>query len=81
MQSNQIELPGTGRKPGPKGPRGKDVINVAGVTLYSSYKIADMLDTTRQSVAKFIKSGDLKGQKIGGKWYVSSGNLQAFLED
>ena len=76
----QMELSGTEVKPGPKGPRGKDVIRIAGITLYSAEKIAKRLGTTRQMIRKYIVDGDLKGQKIGGKWYVSIRNLNCFLE-
>lgn len=67
-------------KPGPKGPRGKDVIRIAGVVLYSADKIAKQLGTTRQMIRKYIVDGDLRGQKIGGKWYISIRNFNHFLE-
>jgi excisionase family DNA binding protein len=76
----QMELSGTEVKPGPKGPRGKDVIRIAGITLYSAEKIAERLGTTRQMIRKYIVDGDLKGQKIGGKWYISIRNFNHFLE-
>lgn len=75
MKSNQLDIPGTEVKRGPLGKRGKDVIKIAGLTLYSAEKIAEKLNTTRQSVCKQIKNGELKAQKIGGKWYISTNNL------
>ena len=80
INKRQMELSGTEIKPGPKGPRGKDVIRIAGVVLYSADRIAKQLGTTRQMIRKHIVEGDLRGQKIGGKWYISIRNFNHFLE-
>lgn len=79
-RDKQLELTGMEVKRGPKGSRGKEIIRIAGITLYSAGKIAQLLNTTRQMINKLIVEGELQGQKIGGKWYISHNNLNRFLE-
>jgi excisionase family DNA binding protein len=49
------------------------------IKLYSLKALAEILNVTERTLHNYIKSGKLKGQKIGGKWQISESNLQKFL--
>jgi excisionase family DNA binding protein len=49
------------------------------IKLYSLKELATLLSVTERTLHNYIKSGKMKGQKIGGKWQISETNLQKFL--
>jgi excisionase family DNA binding protein len=49
------------------------------INLYSLKDLAAQLKVTERTLHNYIKSGKLKGQKIGGKWQISETNLHKFL--
>ena len=49
------------------------------IKLYSLKDLAKLLNVTERTLHNYIKSGKMKGQKIGGKWQISETNLQRFL--
>jgi excisionase family DNA binding protein len=46
---------------------------------YSLEEIAAALDVTTRTVLTYLKEGELKGRKIGGKWRITVDNLKRFL--
>ena len=50
------------------------------IKLYSLKELATLLSVTERTLHNYIKSGKMKGQKIGGKWQISETNLQKFLK-
>jgi excisionase family DNA binding protein len=52
---------------------------IAGHTFYSVAEIASVLQITTVSVRKYIKTGKMKGQRIGYSYYVSEKALADFL--
>jgi len=49
------------------------------IKLYSLKELATLLSVTERTLHNYIKSGKMKGQKIGGKWQISETNIQKFL--
>jgi excisionase family DNA binding protein len=49
------------------------------IKLYSLKELATLLSVTERTLHNYIKSGKMKGQKIGGKWQISESNLRKFV--
>ncbi len=56
------------------------MLSVEGLKLYNAKELAEMLDTQVVTIRSYINSRKLRAQKIAGKWYIASSNLQAFLK-
>ena len=54
-------------------------ITVGSLTLYTSEEIADVFRVTPVTLREYIKTGKIKGQKIGGKWYIPEESLKSFF--
>ena len=54
-------------------------VEIMGVTLYSIKELSGILDVTVVTLRKYFRSGKMKAQKIGGKWYVTEENVKKFL--
>ena len=48
------------------------------VVMYDLKETANILGVTPRTVMNYIYAGNLKAQKIGGKWKVSKENLEKF---
>lgn len=57
-------------------PQGKVI---AGVKVYNVQETAEILKVNPISVYRFLKSGRLRGQKIGYGWKISQGSIKAFV--
>ena len=53
--------------------------DIMSIKLYSLKEVAKLLDVTERTLHNYIKTGKLKGQKIGGKWKISDENLKKFI--
>jgi excisionase family DNA binding protein len=49
------------------------------IKLYTLQELVPVLDVTYRTLLDYVKTGRLKAVKIGGRWRISSENLQAFL--
>ena len=54
-------------------------VEIMGFTLYSIKELSEILDVTVVTLRKYFRSGKMKAQKIGGKWYVTEENVKKFL--
>lgn len=56
-------------------------IEIAGLTLYSTDEIVGMFKgkVKAATIRTYIRTGKMKGQKVGNSWYVSGGNLREFF--
>jgi excisionase family DNA binding protein len=54
-------------------------MNVNGRTLYDLKEVSSMLQVTERTLYTYLKDKKLRGQIIGRKWYVSSANLDDFI--
>ena len=53
---------------------------VLGINLYSVPEVCKLLgDVKSPAVYRYIKLQRLRGQKIGGEWYISEDSLRDFL--
>jgi len=57
----------------------KEPIKLGDTTFYSTEELSKILGITLPTLRKYIKSGKLKGKKIGGTWFVAESNLKKFL--
>lgn len=48
--------------------------------LYTVDEIAKMTALTTRTIRNYLRSGTLKGRKIGGQWRFTSADIQAMLE-
>lgn len=49
------------------------------ISLYTLTELETVLGVTHRTLQSYIKSGRLKGVKLGGKWRVTEENLRKFL--
>jgi excisionase family DNA binding protein len=48
---------------------------------YTLPEIADMLKVSRQTVYRWVKSGELPAFKLGHDWRIKDSDLQKFIEE
>jgi len=54
-------------------------IKLGSITLFDIMELAKKLDLNPATLRGYIKSGKLKGQKVGTKWYISEDSLREFF--
>ena len=54
-------------------------IKIGQITLYSVLELSKKLKVTPLTLRSYIKKGRMKGQKLGGTWYVSEDGLRDFF--
>lgn len=47
----------------------------------TAHDVAQMLGTTRQTIINYVKTGELKGQKLGNAFYVDKDYFEAIMPD
>ena len=52
---------------------------IMGNKVFTVEETAKLFNVTRRTIQSYIKDGKIKGQKIGGMWYFTEDNLQAFV--
>lgn len=55
------------------------MIKLATTTAYDTKEVAEMLHRSVASVRNYLRSGELKGQKVGNEWYVTDKTLTEFI--
>lgn len=56
------------------------MIKVDDLVVYDIKECAEMLNISVQTVRKYVRNGSLKGQKVGGKQYVTEDTIKDFLK-
>lgn len=56
------------------------MIKVDDLVVYDVKECAEMLNISEQTVRKYVRNGSLKGQKVGGKQYVTEDTIKDFLK-
>lgn len=56
------------------------MIKIEEVTVYDVEECAELLKVNPQTIRRYIKSGKLKGQKVGGRLYVTADTIKALLK-
>lgn len=56
------------------------IIQIGSMTLYSAEYLAEKLALTLHTVCAKLRSGEISGRKIGGKWFVSEQALKDYFE-
>ena len=59
---------------------GQSDLNWNDAKIRTSGQVARALQVTETRVLGWLKKGDLRGLETGRRWYVSPGQLEAFLE-
>ena len=54
-------------------------IKFGSLTLYTSKEVADVFKVSPVTLRDYIKAGKIKGQKIGGNWYIPEESLTSFF--
>jgi predicted site-specific integrase-resolvase len=52
---------------------------IDGIKLYEVEDLVKMLKLSRVSVQAYLRTGRMKGVKIGKRWHVTDENLKTFL--
>lgn len=52
---------------------------IEGIRLYEVEDLVRLLKLSRVSVLAYLRSGRIRGVKIGKRWHVTDGNLRSFL--
>ena len=55
-------------------------IRIRGQEYYITEELVDILPVGKQSITNYLRSGKLKGVKIGRVWYVSRIEVDRFLD-
>ena len=50
------------------------------IILYSIDDLVEMLQVTRRTIYNYIKSEQLKANKVGGRWIITEENFKNFIE-
>jgi predicted DNA-binding protein (UPF0251 family) len=48
--------------------------------VYSLEVVSALMGITTRTTLSYLKSGELKGRKVGGAWKITARNLQKFLD-
>ena len=48
--------------------------------VYTVLQVAEMLEVSRRTIYNYIKSGNLKANKVVSKWIVTEEQLKDFIE-
>lgn len=56
------------------------MIKVEELTVYDVEECSKMLNIHPNTVRRYVRSGKLKGQRVGGKWYVTADTLKEFIK-
>jgi len=54
-------------------------VKIGSLILYDIQELSKKFDLNLVTLRNYIKSGKLKGQKMGTKWYVSEKSLREFF--
>lgn len=54
-------------------------IQIGDIKLYSVLELSQVLKITTVTLRTYIRQGKLKGQKIGGMWYITEERLKEFF--
>lgn len=54
-------------------------IEIAGIKLYTTEELSKQLKISSITLRNYMRSGKLKGQKVGGRWYVAEQRLREFF--
>ena len=54
-------------------------IELDGLTLYTVEELSEKLSVSVNTIRDYIRSGKLKGRKMGIKWFISSDSLQEYF--
>ncbi len=49
--------------------------------LYKVEEVAEYLHVTLRTLRAWLKTGKLKGRKVGKQWLVKESNVEAFLDE
>lgn len=55
------------------------MIKIENTTAYTPAEVAKIIGRNADTVRRYIRSGDLKAQKIGRTWYVTEKTLLKFV--
>lgn len=55
------------------------MIKFDNLTLYTIEEAAEILPIHYQTIRRYIKSGRLKGRKVGAKWFIDDDSIKALL--
>ncbi len=51
------------------------------ISLYSVEELSHMLNVTTASIRNYLRHGQLKGQKIMGRWFIADNDVREFFRD
>ena len=54
-------------------------IQIGDIKLYSVLELSQVLKITTVTLRTYIRQGKIKGQKIGGMWYITEERLKEFF--
>jgi excisionase family DNA binding protein len=55
------------------------MIKLETTTAYDVKEAAEMLHRSKNTIRSYIKSGELKAQKVGNTWYITDKTLTEFI--
>lgn len=49
------------------------------IKIYTMKEVSELLKVTERTLYNYIKAGQFKAKKVGGKWMITEENLRKFL--
>ena len=62
-----------------KGRIGSKPIKIGGLVLYSVFDLEQMLGVQATTIRQYLRTGRIRGRKLGGRWFVSEDALREFF--
>lgn len=56
-------------------------INILGIEYFSQKKVAEMFKTSRQTIGRMIRRGELTGTKKGREWIIKPESIREYLQE
>ncbi|MFH1147455.1 MAG: helix-turn-helix domain-containing protein [Pseudomonadota bacterium] len=54
-------------------------VQLGDMKLYSILELSEILKTSKVTLRTYMKTGKLRGQKVGAKWYATEESLKEFF--
>lgn len=54
-------------------------IQLGDIKLYSILELSEILKTSKVTLRAYMKTGKLRGQKVGARWYATEESLREFF--
>lgn len=55
-------------------------VKIGELELYTVEELSELMGIQERTIREYLKSGQLKGRKLGKRWYISESALREYFE-